>query len=349
MKGIISHEKRNMWLITLFFTFSVLFVIYSSISSEVVSNGSNITNFYGNLYEEYGNLFLGTLNEYYQSFILILMVPISFIAVMQYRESSISKSREFLMQLPVKRKTIFMTRTIIGMMTYTIPWLFFSAAVIILRLRAQTWYEMKLSVCTYGQWLLGNDSIYHLCVYLLFIWISLTLIYSIAVFFQNICKRPWIAGVIGIGSMVFPYFINYEMMNILSWWDRFYKGWWLPIFFGNGLTSQEEVWDKGVHQNVHFAVFDHLFWVLLIQMILIIVFFALSFYTFKKSDIAKSQNFMYFSWMEQVFMFMLPFCVALYIIVSGFKVHSLKGAAIAFVVAAVIYFIVKRYRKRRGN
>ena len=73
--------------------------------------------------------------------------------------------------------------------------------------KAQSWYEMNLSVCKNGAVLLGNDNMIHLCAYLLFIWVSLTLIYAIAIFFQNICKRPWIAGAIGIGAMLFPNFI----------------------------------------------------------------------------------------------------------------------------------------------
>lgn len=74
------------------------------------------------------------------------------------------------------------------MMTYTIPWLFLSFGMIMMRTKAQSWYEMNLSVCKNGAVLLGNDNMIHLCAYLLFIWVSLTLIYAIAIFFQNICK-----------------------------------------------------------------------------------------------------------------------------------------------------------------
>ena len=190
MRGLVKHEKRNMLIITLVFTIVVWFVLQGVIANDIAGNGNQINNFDGYIYNNYGNLFLGTLNQYYELFIMILMIPISFVAVMQYRESSISKCGEFLMQLPVKRGQIFLVRTIIGMMIYTIPWLFFSFGMVMMRIQAESWYEMKLSSCTNGELLLGNDNVFHLCVYLLFMWISLTLIYAVAVFFQNICKRP---------------------------------------------------------------------------------------------------------------------------------------------------------------
>ena len=51
--------------------------------------------------------FLGTLDQYYEMFIIVLMIPVSFVAVIQYRESSTSKCGEFLMQLPIKKRSDF--------------------------------------------------------------------------------------------------------------------------------------------------------------------------------------------------------------------------------------------------
>ena len=107
MRGLVKHEKRNMLIITLVFTIVVWFVLQGVIANDIAGNGNQINNFDGYIYNNYGNLFLGTLNQYYELFIMILMIPISFVAIMQYRESSISKCGEFLMQLPVKRGQIF--------------------------------------------------------------------------------------------------------------------------------------------------------------------------------------------------------------------------------------------------
>ena len=130
MRGLVKHEKRNMLIITLAFTIVVWFVLQGAIASDIAGTGNRY------IYDNYGNLFLGTLNQYYESFIMILMIPISFVAIMQYRESSISKCGEFLMQLPVKRGQIFLVRTIIGMMIYTIPWLFFFFGMIMMRIQS---------------------------------------------------------------------------------------------------------------------------------------------------------------------------------------------------------------------
>lgn len=349
MRGIVNHEKRNMMIITLVFTAVVWFLLQGVIANDISLNGTQIANFYGNIYENYGCLFLGKLNTYYETFIIMLMIPVSFVAVMQYRESNVSRCGEFLMQLPVKRGQIFLTRTIIGMMTYTIPWLFFSVGIIVMRVHAQTWYEMKLSVCKNGDLLLGNDSVFHLCVYLLFIWLSLTLIYSIAVFFQNICKRPWIAGAIGIGTMLFPYFMENMLPKIMSIPESMRDGWWMIPLFERGIISEEMVWDQGVHSLVSMASFDHFWKIIMTQIVLIAVFFVAAFYVFCKADIARQNNFMYFAWMEHVFVWMFPFCIALFIIVSGFRIQSAAGGIAAIVVATIIYYIVEKRKKRRAH
>ena len=239
MRGLVNHEKRNLLAITLVYTIVICFILQYVIANDISGTADQINNFYGGIYNDYGNLFLGTLDQYYKMFIIVLMIPVSFVAVIQYRESSTSKCGEFLMQLPIKRGQIFLTRTITGMMTYTIPWLFLSFGMIMMRTKAQSWYEMNLSVCKNGAVLLGNDNMIHLCAYLLFIWVSLTLIYAIAIFFQNICKRPWIAGAIGIGAMLFPNFMDYMMPKVLSFPDTIYHGWWMAVFFENGPITEQ--------------------------------------------------------------------------------------------------------------
>ena len=125
------------------------------------------------------------------------------------------------------------------------------------------------------------------------------------------------------------------------------NGWWMAAFFENGPISEECVWDEGVHQTVTMASFDHFVQILLIQILLILVFFAVSFYVFKKADMAKRNNFMYFPWMEKLFLWIFPFCVSLFIVVIGFKIQSYKGGVIAVVIASIVFYMIRRHRKRR--
>ena len=107
------------------------------------------------------------------------------------------------------------------------------------------------------------------------------------------------------------------------------------------------MWDEGVHQTVTMASFDHFVQILLIQILLILVFFAVAFYVFNKADMAKRNNFMYFPWMEQLFLWIFPFCVSLFIVVIGFKIQSYKGGVIAVVIASIVFYMIRRHRKRR--
>ena len=85
MRGLVKHEKRNMLIITLAFTIVVWFVLQGVIANDIAGNGNQINNFDGYIYDNYGNLFLGTLNQYYESFVMILMIPLSSVPTMPYR------------------------------------------------------------------------------------------------------------------------------------------------------------------------------------------------------------------------------------------------------------------------
>ena len=125
MRGLVNHEKRNLLAITLVYTIVICFVLQYVIANGIAGTADQINNFYGGIYNNYGNLFLGTLDQSYKMFIIVLMIPISFVAVIQYRESSTSKCGEISNAASDTESQIFLTRTITGMMTYTIPWLFF--------------------------------------------------------------------------------------------------------------------------------------------------------------------------------------------------------------------------------
>ena len=102
MRGLVNHEKRNLLAITLVYTIVICFILQYVIANDISGTADQINNFYGGIYNNYGNLFLGTLDQYYEMFIIVLMIPVSFVAVIQYRESSTSKCGEFLIQLPIK-------------------------------------------------------------------------------------------------------------------------------------------------------------------------------------------------------------------------------------------------------
>ena len=43
-----------------------------------------------------------------------------------------------------------------------------------------------------------------------------------------------------------------------------------------------------------------------------------------------------------------PFCVSLFIVVTGFKIQSYTGGILAAVIATIIYYIVEKRKKRRA-
>ena len=82
MRGLVNHEKRNLLAITLVYTIVICFILQYVIANDISGTADQINNFYGGIYNNYGNLFLGTLDQYYEMFIIVLMIPVSFVAVM---------------------------------------------------------------------------------------------------------------------------------------------------------------------------------------------------------------------------------------------------------------------------
>ena len=140
----------------------------------------------------------------------------------------------------------------------------------------------------------------------------------------------------------------YIMPKIVHVADSIQSAWWTVPFFQKGAISEVEIWDDGVHQNVKMAVFDNFSQILLIQILCILLFLAVSFYVFKKSDMTKRNQFMYFAWMEHLFVWITPFCFALFVIVIGFKCQSYEGGIAAGVIATIVYYIVEKRKKRRA-
>ena len=65
MRGLVNHEKRNLLAITLVYTIVICFILQYVIANDISGTADQINNFYGGSYNDYGNLFLGTLDQYY--------------------------------------------------------------------------------------------------------------------------------------------------------------------------------------------------------------------------------------------------------------------------------------------
>lgn len=352
MRGLICYEKRNMCFLMLIFTGAVGVLLKNMILLDIVSEKKEFANFSMEFYQNYGTLFLQLLNQYTEMLVFLLPIPIAFMVILQYRETTTAKAAEFLMLLPLKRSVVFGIRTLIGMLVYTVPWLLFSAGVLFLRIHYASWYESRLASIQYGAQVLGCDSLQHLCIYLIYIWIVLTMIYSICVLWQNLCTKPWFAGAAAVGTIFFPYFINYEIMTLRNLGSDSFQ-WWVSLFLGKGPVSQISVYDERLDDTVLFQVFDRVEIIMIFQCLVIVLCLGLAFWIFTKRDLADRQRFLLESWMEDVLVLGSSFCVVLYLAIQGFQLQKEIGAfgvlAVTVGSVAVIYYIFRKSRGRRGK
>ena len=61
---IIPNERKS---------HGIVYVIIPVIANDISGTADQINNFYGGIYNNYGNLFLGTLDQYYEMFIIVLV------------------------------------------------------------------------------------------------------------------------------------------------------------------------------------------------------------------------------------------------------------------------------------
>jgi hypothetical protein len=233
-----------------------------TIKGNIISEHEYLYNFLSQgIAQNYEPLFLDQLIEMSQALLLMMIIPISISVMIQYQKDQ-GKIGDFVAALPVTRKKRFWTRTGIGMAVYTIPWLVLVAGVLWLRIQYDGWYQEYFSFSQYGKWLLGNDSIGNLLIFLGYLWIVLTFMYSISVWMQSICFRPWSAALLAMGTTFFPYYLfriaDYflDFQGTASGWSM--EGLMSVLTMAAVPGEQMPVVDHGLNEFVWFKVFQYM-------------------------------------------------------------------------------------------
>lgn len=351
---IIIHEKRKMCLLTLVFTMVILCVLRNFYILGINQCKNAMVDIYTEGYSVNGNLFTGTLIDFAKEFLLLFIIPMVFLAVFQYRESKEHRAGEFMLSLPVTKKQIFWNRTILGVLVYTIPWIVFSGGILLTRFQYDEWFQEHIASCKHAGWLLGNESMGNLMMYLCYLWCVLTLMYAVAVFVQNICSRPWIAGAIAVGMLMFPSVFDY---CITRYWQSGYpqaEYWWKNIFLVETPADCIPIWDSGVRQYIMVTVYDHIVLVALCMILLAMIFFAVAYYMMTVRDASKNQGFIYIPWMREGIYLGISFSFVLYISKVAFEMNMGIAADTAVIVlaTAAVYLparLIGRRRMKQGG
>lgn len=350
---IIIHEKRNMCMLSLVFTVVILWMLRCFYIHSINEYKNEILNVSMQNYVLNTNLFSETMNEMAGEFLLLFAVPIIFLAVLQYRELKEQRAGEFVRSLPVTKRQVFRNKIIIGMFVYTIPWVVFSAGILLTRIQYNQWFQEYIASCNYAGWILGSESVGNLMIYLLYIWCALTLMYGVVVFVQNICSRPWIAGIISLGMLVFPSMVKYCFTQYSE--SVINPFWWEKVFLVGVPAENLYVWDSGVQEAICFTYYESIVWVMLLMGLLALAFLTAAYYMFVIRDASKNQGFIYIPWMREVLCAGICFSFVLYLCKVGLEMDLgrttetmilLIGTMSAYM---MIHFIQRRHFRKKGG
>ncbi|MDD4371860.1 MAG: hypothetical protein PHD56_12430 [Anaerostipes sp.] len=204
MKSIGRHERRNMTGITIFFCIVILAFTSCTYINDI---WVNVDEGQMGSYETAACLFLDSL-QHVMKFAVIVAVPMILYISYLYGRDKMGMRGAFLASLPVKKNKVFMTRWVMGMIVYTIPWMLLAVVVLGTRIRLDGWFQERLSSYTYVKGILAIDNLWNLSIYLIYIWCSLTLMYAVVSWVQSICRNTPMGAVISAGIFIFPNLMN---------------------------------------------------------------------------------------------------------------------------------------------
>lgn len=356
MNGLHKYTKRNMMIITLFFTICVLFYFHIAYVDVISGYKDAVYDCQMQSYDPWPGLFLEELENSLGRIFYFVVIPLILAVALQHRGDKVGKAGEFLASLPVKKEKIFKNRFFIGVLMYTIPWLFVLIEVIVVRMRYDGWYQESLAPLEYASYYLKHDNVQSLVFYMIYLWLLLTMVYVLATWVQNICRRPWIAAAITYGMVIFPYIIDMCIEKALNWSIQESIGsLGLLSVFGVGDVTKElwNVIDQGSNSQYGFSYLPNMVPIFVIQMIFIVVFFIWSYQIYIKKDLSEKQEWMYIPWMATATGFGLCFSIVTFVLIMGFGLErwmsSGRGALISCLLLSILidYLITRWKRKRR--
>lgn len=164
----------------------------------------------------------------YSSFLAVLAIGLSIIVWIQYRDTKVSGTAEFLEFLPVKRKALLRMRFLHGMACYTVPILVFTITVLFIR---SVFYEdvMQLnSLTTMLDQIRSEESLWRLGVMLTFGWLNMLSFHILLVWLQRVIKNSGLAAFTGLILQSVPWYLVYSTNFLL-------------VNNGSGLSKYQEL------------------------------------------------------------------------------------------------------------
>lgn len=286
------------------------------------------------------------LSEVLRGLCMVLYPAMAVVTILQFRESKVGNTGEFMASLPFQKKEMFTAKYLVGVATITIPCLFVFLMSVIMRAVTIPELSRQALFSRYGELLVANESVWNLVANVFMFWLGAILIYSLFILIQSLIRPCIIAAVIGLGASMAPYYIAHQLDLIFGWQtSKLFNG--LHIFQGDLLGHEVSLSEPGWVDSAVFVVFDGDLYKAWILPVLILLFVVLARHFFHRKEDAGSERFMSSSLLQNIFVGCASICIGLILasIGGGFSrpLLTILILILALIIALLLNQAIERY------
>lgn len=214
-------------------------LLYSGIfalSALIFSNNMAKEKSYHLLGQYHSGIFVEQLYGSNRLMVPSLLISILLLVGVLFAHDRNSRVGKFMNSLPYTRKEQYKIKYLMGLSTFTVPLLFFAAALYTIRGRHLSWISRVYQYSSLGELLKAQDSVRVLLLWLVFLWLIMVATYSFLMMVQTLIGQNIVASIIGGIVFLVPLFLAYAVpanLWLLSIADFHYSGKlekWAQIF-----------------------------------------------------------------------------------------------------------------------
>lgn len=351
---LVKKEWKSLkWVMLLF---SIIFVFFTLVLSDKMTEEKTF-HLLGQ-YEE--AIFINHLYDVGQIMIPVLLITMIVLAGVLFVHDRNLYIGKFISSLPYTRREQFKIKYLMGTSTFTVPLIFFTGALYMIRGHHQSWTSRVYQYNPLGSLLKSQDGVGVLLTWLIFLWLILLTTYSFLMMIQTLIGQNIVASIVGGIAFLVPLFLAYAIpINLISlgshrndfrWIEKVGK--WVQLFlFGRPELKYAESY-LVLNGYDFFDSYTHLYraynyqWFPLYVIVLILgimISALLGFYFIQGNDVEKNGEIALYPWVKKLLVIGTTLCslLLLPIIIQIFtSIESPIVTIIAMIIGASIGFFI---------
>lgn len=252
----------------------------------------------------------------------LTLIGIAILVILLFSHERNLKVGKFIGSLPFNKKSQFKIKYMMGMVTFTLPFLLFAITMIFIRIQNNDWLTRLYEYAPAGGMLVKQESLGALLIWLGVIWLIMMAVYSFLMLVQTLMGQNIIAGIIGAIIYMVPWFLIYAVpANIYLINGRWFLNnvWDSVQFFFQGTpkTNIEPVIDLGKQtlfrewNHVRAYGYHNLGLNLGILIVVIIISTILAYRFILDNDVEKNGDIVMYPWFGKILIAGISLCSAL--------------------------------------